>query len=234
MLAARSSASSPSGGHAGTGTDRSPVESGDDTGGPADHSGAAVGGVGGAGTGAVSRASGSNQHGLATGRCGCCTPTRPDGRSGSPTWSGRCARSRRPMPAPPGCWATSTAPPGSPPARPTVSPRLPGGCGHLHPSADDRAVRGDRTTCDRHGPVARAGRGGLLRPHHAAPERGDQHRYPGSHRPPAGPAARPGVPPEVPPAGLEHTVGLLAETTPVGFIELPTGRSEVEVFPVLR
>jgi hypothetical protein len=29
-------------------------------------------------------------------------------------------------------------------------------------------------------------------------------------------------------------VGLLAETTPVGFIELPTGRSEVEVFPVLR
>jgi hypothetical protein len=46
------------------------------------------------------------------------------------------------------------------------------------------------------------------------PERGDQHRYPGSHRPLAGPAARPGVPPEVPPAGLEHTVGLLAETTP--------------------
>jgi len=42
------------------------------------------------------------------------------------------------------------------------------------------------------------------------------------------------VPPEVPPAGLEHTVGLLAETTPVGFIELATGRSEVEVFPVLR
>jgi hypothetical protein len=29
--------------------------------------------------------------------------------------------------------------------------------------------------------------------------------------------------------------GLLAEMTPpVGFIELPTGRSEVEVFPVLR
>lgn len=43
-----------------------------------------------------------------------------------------------------------------------------------------------------------------------------------------------GVPPEVPPARLEHTVGILAETTPVGFIELPTGRSEVEVFPVLR
>lgn len=39
----------------------------------------------------------------------------------------------------------------------------------------------------------------------------------------------------VPPAGLEHTVGLLAEMTPpVGFIELATGRSEVEVFPVLR
>lgn len=38
----------------------------------------------------------------------------------------------------------------------------------------------------------------------------------------------------VPPARLEHTVGILAETTPVGFIELPTGRSEVEVFPVLR
>jgi hypothetical protein len=45
----------------------------------------------------------------------------------------------------------------------------------------------------------------------------------------------PGVPPEVPPAGLEHTVGLVAELTPpVGFIELATGRSEVEVFPVLR
>jgi hypothetical protein len=43
------------------------------------------------------------------------------------------------------------------------------------------------------------------------------------------------VPPEVPPAGLEHTVGLLAEMTPpVGFIELATGRSEVKVFPVLR
>jgi hypothetical protein len=43
------------------------------------------------------------------------------------------------------------------------------------------------------------------------------------------------VPPEVPPAGLEHTVGLVAELTPpVGFIELATGRSEVEVCPVLR
>lgn len=41
-----------------------------------------------------------------------------------------------------------------------------------------------------------------------------------------------GVAPEVPPAGLEHTVGLLAEMTPpLGFIKLPTGRSEVEVFP---
>ena len=116
-----------------------------------------------------------------------------------------------------------------------MSPRLPGGCGHLHPSADDRAVRGDRTICDRHGPVARAGRGGLLRPRHAALSEAisigileatvhllDLQRALG-------------VPPEVPPAGLEHTVGLLAETTPpVGFIELPTGRSEVEVFPVLR
>jgi uncharacterized protein (TIGR03083 family) len=44
-----------------------------------------------------------------------------------------------------------------------------------------------------------------------------------------------GVPPDVPPAGLQHTVGLLAEMTPpVDFIELATGRSEVELFPVLR
>ena len=44
-----------------------------------------------------------------------------------------------------------------------------------------------------------------------------------------------GVPLEVPPAGLKHTVGLLAEMTPpVDFIELATGRSEVELFPVLR
>ena len=44
-----------------------------------------------------------------------------------------------------------------------------------------------------------------------------------------------GVPPDVPPAGLGHTVGLLAEMTPpVDFIELATGRSEVAVFPVLR
>jgi uncharacterized protein (TIGR03083 family) len=44
-----------------------------------------------------------------------------------------------------------------------------------------------------------------------------------------------GVAPEVPPAGLEHTVGLLAEMTPpVDFIELATGRSEVALFPVLR
>jgi uncharacterized protein (TIGR03083 family) len=43
------------------------------------------------------------------------------------------------------------------------------------------------------------------------------------------------VPPDVPPAGLEHTVGLLARMTPpVDFIELATGRSEVALFPVLR
>jgi uncharacterized protein (TIGR03083 family) len=44
-----------------------------------------------------------------------------------------------------------------------------------------------------------------------------------------------GVPPDVPSAGLEHTVGLLAKMTPpVDFIELATGRSEIELFPVLR
>jgi hypothetical protein len=44
-----------------------------------------------------------------------------------------------------------------------------------------------------------------------------------------------GVPPDVPSAGLEHTVGLLAKMTPpVDFIELATGRSEVKLFPVLR
>ena len=43
------------------------------------------------------------------------------------------------------------------------------------------------------------------------------------------------LPPDVPPAGLEHTVGLLAEMTPpVDFIELATGRSQVGLFPVLR
>jgi uncharacterized protein (TIGR03083 family) len=43
------------------------------------------------------------------------------------------------------------------------------------------------------------------------------------------------VPADVPPAGLEHTVGLLATMTPpVDFIELATGRSQVAVFPVLR
>ena len=43
------------------------------------------------------------------------------------------------------------------------------------------------------------------------------------------------VPPDVPGAGLEHTVGLLAAMTPpVDFIELATGRSEVGLFPVLR
>jgi uncharacterized protein (TIGR03083 family) len=44
-----------------------------------------------------------------------------------------------------------------------------------------------------------------------------------------------GVPPEVPDAGLQHTVGLLATMAPpVDLIELATGRSQVEVFPVLR
>jgi uncharacterized protein (TIGR03083 family) len=43
------------------------------------------------------------------------------------------------------------------------------------------------------------------------------------------------LPPDVPLAGLEHTVGLLAALAPpVDFIELATGRSQVEVFPVLR
>jgi len=43
------------------------------------------------------------------------------------------------------------------------------------------------------------------------------------------------VPPDVPRAGLGHTVGLLATMTPpVDFIELATGRSQVAVFPVLR
>jgi uncharacterized protein (TIGR03083 family) len=43
------------------------------------------------------------------------------------------------------------------------------------------------------------------------------------------------VPADVPGAGLEHTVGLLAAMTPpVDFIELATGRSQVAVFPVLR
>jgi hypothetical protein len=44
-----------------------------------------------------------------------------------------------------------------------------------------------------------------------------------------------GVPPEVPAAGLRHTVGLLATMAPpVDLIELATGRSQVEAFPVLR
>ena len=43
------------------------------------------------------------------------------------------------------------------------------------------------------------------------------------------------VPPAVPRAGLEHTVGLLAAMAPpVDFIELATGRSQVAAFPVLR
>jgi uncharacterized protein (TIGR03083 family) len=44
-----------------------------------------------------------------------------------------------------------------------------------------------------------------------------------------------GVPPEVPAAGLEHTVGLLAAMAPpVDFVEVATGRSQAELFPVLR
>ena len=43
------------------------------------------------------------------------------------------------------------------------------------------------------------------------------------------------VPPDVPRAGLEHTVGLLVTMTPpVDFIELATGRSQVALFPVLQ
>jgi uncharacterized protein (TIGR03083 family) len=43
------------------------------------------------------------------------------------------------------------------------------------------------------------------------------------------------VPPDVPGAGLEHTVRLLATMAPpVDFIELATGRSQVALFPVLR
>jgi hypothetical protein len=43
-----------------------------------------------------------------------------------------------------------------------------------------------------------------------------------------------GVPSDVSPAGLEHTIGLLAKMTPpVDFIELATGRREVALFPVL-
>jgi len=44
-----------------------------------------------------------------------------------------------------------------------------------------------------------------------------------------------GAPPDVPAAGVEHTVGLLAAMAPpVDFIELATGRSSVALFPVLR
>jgi uncharacterized protein (TIGR03083 family) len=43
------------------------------------------------------------------------------------------------------------------------------------------------------------------------------------------------LPPEVPAAGLEHTVGLLAAMAPpVDFIELATGRGDAAPFPVLR
>jgi hypothetical protein len=44
-----------------------------------------------------------------------------------------------------------------------------------------------------------------------------------------------GLPPTVPAAGIEHTVGLLAHMTPlVDFIGVATGRSSVALFPVLR
>jgi uncharacterized protein (TIGR03083 family) len=44
-----------------------------------------------------------------------------------------------------------------------------------------------------------------------------------------------GAAPEVPAAGVEHTVELLAEMAPpVDFIELATGRSSLALFPVLR
>jgi hypothetical protein len=44
-----------------------------------------------------------------------------------------------------------------------------------------------------------------------------------------------GGPPDLPSAGVEHTVRLLAEMAPaLDFIELATGRSSVALFPVLR
>ena len=44
-----------------------------------------------------------------------------------------------------------------------------------------------------------------------------------------------GLPPQVPPAGVEQTVGLLAQMAPpVDFIELATGRTSAGLFPVLR
>jgi uncharacterized protein (TIGR03083 family) len=44
-----------------------------------------------------------------------------------------------------------------------------------------------------------------------------------------------GVPPEVPAAGVEHTVGVLAAMAPpLDFIELATGRGSAALFPVLR
>jgi uncharacterized protein (TIGR03083 family) len=44
-----------------------------------------------------------------------------------------------------------------------------------------------------------------------------------------------GAPPDLPAAGVEHTVALLAQMAPpVDFIELATGRSRATVFPVLR
>ena len=44
-----------------------------------------------------------------------------------------------------------------------------------------------------------------------------------------------GAPPDVPAAGVERTVALLAEMAPpLDFIELATGRSSVALFPVLH
>ena len=44
-----------------------------------------------------------------------------------------------------------------------------------------------------------------------------------------------GLPPQVPPAGVEQTVRMLAQMAPpVDFIELATGRTSAALFPVLR
>ena len=44
-----------------------------------------------------------------------------------------------------------------------------------------------------------------------------------------------GAPPDLPAAGVEHTVALLAQMAPpLDFIELATGRSSAALFPVLR
>ena len=85
------------------------------------------------------------------------------------------------MPAPPGCWASSTDPTGSPPAE-AVSIGILEATVHLLDL--QRAL---------------------------------------------------GVAPDVPYAGLDHTVKVLARMTPpVDFIELATGRREIALVPVLR